>query len=174
MLRTRTALRDALLALLERKPFEQITIRDITSQAGIGYATFFRHYETKGVLLNDLAADQMRELIKLSLPFVHQGSNARPAALVLCRYVDEHHKLWSALLTSGAVAAMREEFIRQAAQAPSKLTKPGFWLPKDLRIVFGVSAMIEILTWWLQTGRNLSVEQVAEILDRLVITPARG
>ena len=42
--RTRTALCGALLSLLEERQFEQVTVRDITARAGIGYAKFFRRY----------------------------------------------------------------------------------------------------------------------------------
>ncbi len=171
MVRSRAALRGALLGLLEQKPFDRITIRAITSKAGTGYATFFRHYETKSALLNDLAADQISTLLQLALP-VLRVSDARPAAIALCRHVDRHRKLWTALLTGGAAGTMREEFIRQASLVPPFLQPPQTWLPDDLKIVFGVCATVEILAWWLQKGRSLTVEQVAEIIDRLVITPA--
>ncbi len=42
----------ALLELLERQPLEAITIREITDAAGVGYATFYRHYATKAALLD--------------------------------------------------------------------------------------------------------------------------
>jgi AcrR family transcriptional regulator len=171
MVRSRAALRAALLTLLEQKSFDQITIREITSEAGTGYATFFRHYETKSALLNDLAEDQISALLQLSLP-VLSVKDARPAAIALCRYVDRHRKLWTALLTGGAAGTMREEFMRQASQTPSLQIPPRAWLPDDLSTIFGVCATVEILAWWLQKGHQFSVEQVAEIIDRLVITPA--
>jgi AcrR family transcriptional regulator len=172
MVRSRAALRAALLELLEQKPFDQITIREITSTAGTGYATFFRHYETKSALLNDLAADQISALLQMCLP-VLRVSDARPAAIALCRHVDKHRKLWTALLTGGAAGTMREEFIRQASRVPPFMRpQPHTWLPDDLRIIFGVCATVEILAWWLQKGRSFTVEQVAEIIDRMVITPA--
>ena len=66
--RTREALRNALLRLLERKPLEQITIREIVAQAKISYVTFFRHHPTKEALLHDIAAEQVRGLTELMLP----------------------------------------------------------------------------------------------------------
>jgi len=170
MVRTRAALRDALLALLEEKPFDQITIRDIAARSGTGYATFFRHHETKAALLHDLVAEQISTLLHLTLPVV-QEINSRAAARTLCVYVDERRKLWSALLTGGAAGTMREEFIRQARQVPAMPSHPDSWLPNDLRVIYGVSAAVEILAWWLQSRSDLSVDKVAEILDRLVIAP---
>jgi AcrR family transcriptional regulator len=167
MVRTRAALRDALLLLLEEKPLDQITIRDITAQSKTGYATFFRHHETKAALLDDLVADQIRDLMQLTLPVLWE-TDTRAAARALCVYVDERRKLWSALLTGGAAGSMREEFIRQARPRPSN---PDSWLPNDLRVIYGVSATVEILAWWLQQRQDFSVDRVAEILDRLVIAP---
>ena len=48
--RTRAALSSALLSLLEEKAFDQITIRDIVGRADIGYATFFRNYDSKAAV----------------------------------------------------------------------------------------------------------------------------
>jgi AcrR family transcriptional regulator len=170
MVRTRAALRDALLALLEEKPFDQISIRDITARSATGYATFFRHYETKAALLNDIATAEISTLIGLSLP-VLWAADTRTAARTLCAYVDARHPLWSALLTGGAAGLMRAEFIRQAGEIPPTETNPNSWLPANLRVIYGVTATVEILAWWLSRRDAYSSEQIAEILDRLVITP---
>jgi len=49
----------------------------IARDAGIGYATFFRHYPTKEALLNDLAADQIRELLTLAFPILYEPTAMR-------------------------------------------------------------------------------------------------
>jgi AcrR family transcriptional regulator len=170
MVRTRAALRDALLALLDIKTFDEISIRDIAARSRTGYATFFRHYETKAALLNDIAAAEIAALIGLCMPILW-SADSRAAARTLCAYVDARHSLWSALLTGGAAGTMRTEFIRQTGQIPPAEAKPDSWLPADLRVVYGVSATVEILAWWLSRRDVYSVGQIAEILDRLVITP---
>src|SRR3974390_644861 len=70
MLRTRKALQTAMLVLLERKQFDQVTIREIAAEAGIGYATFFRHHASKAELLEELAAEQIGKLMALTLPLL--------------------------------------------------------------------------------------------------------
>jgi AcrR family transcriptional regulator len=167
--RTRAALLSALLSLLEEKAFDQITIRDIAGRADIGYATFFRNYDSKGAVLHELAADQIRQLIDLAFPAI-EGNNGRAAALALCTFVDEHRRLWTALLTGGAAGIVREEFIRQGAQVKTMSSRRA-WLPLELANIVGVSATVEILAWWLQRGRGVTVEKMARILDRLVISP---
>ena len=171
--RSRSALRAALLGLLEERSFDQITIRDISGRAGTGYATFFRHYPDKAALLNDLAAAEVGELLKRALPILY-AVDTRASCVSLCTYVDEHRQLWAALLTGGAAGTLREEFVRQsrvaAVEAPPGV-RPGSWLPTDLAVVFGVSAVAEILAWWLRHPRDFTIEGIADILDRLVIAP---
>ena len=52
---TRDALGDALLALMQEKSFESITVQEILDRAGIGRSTFYSHYTDKDDLfLSDL------------------------------------------------------------------------------------------------------------------------
>lgn len=172
MRRTRKALHDAMLVLLERKQFDQVTIREIAAEAGIGYATFFRHHSSKAQLLEEVAAEEIAHLMALTLPLLN-ATDTRVACLALCRYVHQHRALWSALLT-GAGGAMREEFIRLATQNSALLGDPRSWLPVELGAIYGVTATVEILTWWLRGHDEFSVEQIAEIVDRLVVVPTVG
>ena len=84
--KSRAALRSAMLSMLETVPFEQITVRDIAREAEKHYATFFRHYPTKEALLEDLAREEMDQLMALTLPALNSGVN-RTAILSLCGLV---------------------------------------------------------------------------------------
>lgn len=170
-MRSRAKLRETLVRLIEEKPFEQVTIREITGQAKIGYATFFRHFPSKEALLNDLAADQISELTAMTLPML--GTDGpKVTSRALCAYVWEHRKIWAALLTGGAAGTLKLEFIRQMRQLAMAQTQFESWLPGDLRVAFAVAATLEILAWWLEERQPASVEQIADILDRLVVTPS--
>lgn len=169
--RSRAALRNALLSLLQSQPYDQVTIREITARAETGYATFFRHYPDKQALLDDLASNEIRDLLNRTVPILF-AVDTRAACVALCNYINERRRLWASLLTGGAAGVMREEFVRQArALAVPDQVPPGSWLPTDLSVVFGVSGMIEILAWWLREENEYPVERVAEILDRLVVAP---
>jgi AcrR family transcriptional regulator len=171
IVRSREALRSGLLSLLEKKQFEQITIRDIAAQAKVGYATFFRHHPSKEDLLSEIATEEIQQLMSLTLPLL-DARDTRVSCLALCNYVEQHRLLWSVLLAGGAAAALRAELIRLAKQWAPKV-RTSHWIPVELGTVYGVAAAIEILSWWLhQPAGEYSAEQVAEFLDRLVVAPA--
>jgi len=167
-LRTRRALHRAMLALLERKPFEQITVRDISAAAGIGYATFFRHHASKADLLNEIAAEQVVTVMALLMPAL-EGVDFRSASLLLCQCISRQRAVWTSLLTGAAAGALRQEFVR-LAQNHSQVRRSD-WLPVDLGALHGVNATMEILAWWLRHPDRQRAEQVAQILDHLVVRP---
>jgi AcrR family transcriptional regulator len=168
--RTRSTLLEALLHLLETRPFDQITIREIAKEAGIGYATFFRHYPSKEALLHDLAAGEIAALLEHSLPVLF-AVDTRRSCMALFSYVDERRALWSALLTGGAAALLKAEFTAQAKQLAEASGAVGGWLPDELKVVFSTSASVEIIAWWLHQDPDFGIERIAEILDRLVVAP---
>ena len=168
--RTRAALRRALLELLERKPLDRITIRDIAAEAGIGYTTFFRHHPTKEALLNDVAAKQIKHLISLTLPAAETG-DTHTASTALSSYVDQHRALWSTLLTGGAAAILREQFMKQSRPLAASRAMPGHWVPAEVAMLLVISGTLELLTWWLSQKRPISVQKFADLHDRLVVSP---
>jgi AcrR family transcriptional regulator len=60
--RTRNALREALLSLIEEQDYSTITVEEITARANIGRTTFYLHYRDKEDLLLEELADLMQEL----------------------------------------------------------------------------------------------------------------
>lgn len=166
-LRSAQALREALLALLERKPFEQITIRDICAEAEVSYATYFRHHPTKDSLLEDIATDQIRRLSDLTLA-VRGASDFHAGFRALCVYIDEHRALWSTLLNGGAGAAMRAEWVRVSQRVAASEPQVKGWLTQELGTICAATLIAETLAWWLgQPHGAHSIDEVASILLRL-------
>jgi AcrR family transcriptional regulator len=172
-LRSRGALKGALLELLEERPFDNLSIREISARAGTGYATFFRNYPDKEALLADVASEEIASLLAMTQPIFHAESSAETTQ-ALCQYIDAHRKLWSALLTGGAAGILRAEFIRQARELARAMPQPESWLPADLAVVYGTGATIDLLAWWLRQERQYPAARIAEILDRLIIAPLVG
>jgi AcrR family transcriptional regulator len=167
-LRSRDALKEALLRLIGRKSFEQISIRDITDEAAVSYPTFFRRYVTKEELLEDIAAQEIRDLLALTSSLLNQ-EGLDPSLRLLCTFVKGHRKLWTTLLTTGASSIMREEFIRIAKDIARIRPRSNPWLPTELAAAFVVSGIFEILAWWLRQPENYPIENVVAILDVLVV-----
>jgi AcrR family transcriptional regulator len=168
--RSKNALRHSLQKLLTQKPLEQISIRDITADANVGYTTFFRHYPGKEALLADLAKDEMDRIMDIAAP-LFDPDNTRVATLAFCKYVDDNRALWAALLTGGAAGSMRETLTRRAHAIADEYRKPVRWLPQDLGTLIAVSLMVEVLVWWLRQKQPMPPRDMAKILNKALIYP---
>lgn len=171
MRRSRSAIHSALLCLIEMKPYESISVREIAAEAGVSFPTFYRQFSSKQALLDDIAVAEIDALLAVTTPLLSRR-DARPAALAICRFVLERKVLWRTLLTTGATAALRETFIvRSRAIALSReLRNPE--LPTDLMSALIASGLVEVLAWWLRNLQDYPLEVVAELLETLVLWPS--
>jgi AcrR family transcriptional regulator len=92
--RTRQLLQEALRKLLEQKPFDDITIQDITETATLNRATFYAHYPDKFALLGELIRVTFLQLLhQRNVSFDGTCSSAFKAIiLALCDYLLDVQK----------------------------------------------------------------------------------
>lgn len=166
-LRSRDALYAAFLKLLQRKNLEQISIREIAAAANVGHATFYRHYPSKEALLNDLAADEIRRLVNLTLPVMQQSTRA--ACEALCSHVSAHKKLWTTLLTGGASSAVKVELLAISRNIASDIAGSSL-SPEtaELKTILSVNSITETLAWWLRQRKPATPGHVARILEQII------
>jgi AcrR family transcriptional regulator len=169
-LRSRELLRAALLRLVENHLFEKITLRDITTEAGVSYPTFFNHYDSKEDLFQDIARSEIIDLLA-AFREGRLSSNWRPG-VGMCAYIVARRSLWHTLLTAGASDAMRSEFIRHGRDLAGDRPALGHGAPMD--VVSGViaSGAFEIISWWLAQDADYPVDRVSTMLETIVIEPA--
>lgn len=170
--RSRKALRTAMLELTSERPFDEISVGEISRTAGVGYATFFRHYTDKAALFADAAEELISAMILRLAPLI-RAADSRSTALTLCRFVEDRRPLCVALLVGGARNAVREEILSRAIrQVDMSETAKGSWLPESLGPIYLVTSVLTIIGWWLEQGRDRSAEEMSVIIDQLVLTPA--
>ncbi len=161
------ALQQALLDLLDDRPFDQIAIKDITEAAGLSYPTFFRRFASKDELLEQIAAGEVRQLLKLGESAL--ATRDPTSSAKMCEYVQARRKLWTTLLTGGASSAMRAEFMRIAREIAHSRPQANPWLPIDLAVPFVTNGIFEILAWWMRQPEDYPVKHVIGLFNALVV-----
>jgi AcrR family transcriptional regulator len=176
--RTRKLLRDALIALAAERGFEEVTVGDIVGRAQINRATFYRHYQDKYALVEEIfqeAIDQLRRDLK---PPSEGSLNAAlqdpPQRLVrLFEHFAEHKHLYRTLLggkgSSWFTAKMRSqmtEFMEQREQLLHQLQgkKPDtaeIGIPKLVGLTLASNLLLSTIIWWLENGQEYSPKQMA-------------
>ncbi|MCD8048513.1 MAG: TetR/AcrR family transcriptional regulator [Clostridia bacterium] len=61
---TKKAIKDAFMKLLDEKPFEAITVKDIAAECGINRNTFYYNYKDIYALTDDILQEEIRAVAK--------------------------------------------------------------------------------------------------------------
>lgn len=170
VVRSREALRQALLALIGEKPFDQLSVREIAARAGVTFPTFYRHFSTKEELLSAIATDEVRQLLAIMTDHLDQR-DAYVSSLAVCAHVDDRRELWKILLTTGATGAMREEFLKTSREISAQKGRINPDVPAELIAPILVAGMFETLSWWLRQPEGYSVKRIARFMEKIVLEP---
>ena len=171
VVRTREALRQAMVDLAAECALDAITVRAIAARAGVGYATFFRHYADKEALLADVADTLTKAFLAQVRPLLLQ-KDRRGAARTLCAFVEDHLPIHQALIAGGAGETVRAVMLRQTLETVGSARPSAARGPLDELLLFHLtSSILNLLAWWLQNLDSVDAETMAEIIERAVLTP---
>lgn len=172
VLRTRTALADALVALIRRKDYAAITVEDILAEADVGRATFYAHFTSKDDLLKR-SLDRLRQLLLAAM------DPARPShfppqpgwspSRALFEHVAQFADIRSALAGGPGAAILRGAINDVVASVLRETMPPGpvDGLPRELAILHVVSTLETVLRWWLEHRRDLTPREADALFRRL-------
>src|SRR5512135_3076549 len=96
--RTRQLLSEALIALMQEKRYEAITVQDIIDRADVGRSTFYAHYRDK----DDLFATAFQVVMDKLLGCLEDDDDTDKIipSLQLFRHFQKNHHLYWALARS--------------------------------------------------------------------------
>jgi len=177
--RTKLAIRDALVALIQEKGFNALTVSDLTSRANLNRGTFYLHYKDKFDLLDQTEADIIRDVENIvlqanSLNFADFNSTDNPLPIVVAifEYMQENAALMHAVLgLEGDFAFLTR--MRQTVEKNLKLgflaglKAQNFLVPSEYLITYLLSAHFGVIQLWLQNGCQESPQEMAVILSKL-------
>jgi len=171
--RTRDALGDALVALMQEKPFETITVQDVLDRAHVSRSTFYSHYSDKDdLLMSD--AEEFFELISMSLSVHGDKSDRVFPVKEFFAHLSDVQPFFKALVKSGKfqenMELARGHFARGIERRLSELPRgraiPASQLPA---IAFThAGALLSLLTWWLDRGMREQPAEMDELFHRMV------
>lgn len=171
--RTRDALGDALIELMQQKPFDTITVQDVLDRAHISRSTFYSHYSDKDdLLMSD--AEEFFEALSMALSAHGDKSDRVFPVQEFFTHLSDVQPFYKALVKSGRfqenMDLARGHFARGIERRLSELPR-GRSIPKnDLSAIAftHAGALLSLLTWWLDRGMRETPAQMDELFHRMV------
>src|ERR1700757_3299025 len=168
VLRSRQMLMEALLRLLTRKEFNDISIQEIADEATLNRATFYLHYPDKNALLQSMTATRFRDLIaRRGLSFTNCDGALRAIALGVCDYLAETTGCPSQLAKmplEGSIIPVVESMFQEGAAHHA--TAPG--VDRNMLATTAAWAIFGAARRWYQTPDRIPAEEMAAKIEAMV------
>jgi AcrR family transcriptional regulator len=171
--RTRDALGDALIALMQEKPFDTITVQEVLDRAHVSRSTFYSHYSDKDdLLMSD--AEEFFEALSMALSAHGDKSDRVFPVQEFFTHLADVQPFYKALVKSGKFQENMElahgHFARGIERRLSELPRARSIPAKELpAIAFThAGALLSLLAWWLDRGMREPPEQMDELFHRMV------
>jgi len=177
----RDRLAQAAFELFSERGYEQTTVDDITERAGLGRATFFRHYPSKEDVIfpdHDRLIEQVRDRLRSSSHATALAAVSDAVRLVLLHYLDEGDLARRRYALTSSVPALRDREIVSVARY-QRLFREFItdWmadradysaLRAELMAAAVVSAHNHVLRRWLRGESPDPVREVDEALRQVI------
>ena len=171
--RTRDALGDALVALMQEKPFETITVQDVLDRAQVSRSTFYAHYSDKDdLLMSD--AEEFFESISMALSVHGDKSDRVFPVREFFVHLSDVQPFFKALVKSGKyqenMELARGHFARGIERRLSELPRGKSIPPNQLSAIAftHAGALLSLLTWWLDRGMRESPAEMDALFHRMI------
>ena len=176
---TATKMDLALISLLEKKPFEYITVSDICKMAGVNRSTFYLHYETVGDLLNETT----RYLLDGFLSYFSTEAKGVALNILNCElselvficdryltpyltYIRDHKEVFKVALEQNRVLGFEDVYRRMFENIFNPILER-FRYPSDVRqyvMMYYLNGINAIIVEWLKNGCDKSTDEISKIV----------
>ena len=184
IIRTKEAIRNALVELIDEKGFEAITVKDITTRARINRGTFYAHYQDKFDLMTKCEDEIMLEMSRIAkqtfpglIATLETNSSTEipfPFAVSIFEYINENSGFMKAVLGPKGDLSFQtrlKNFMWKTLgnDANALIKEENLRIPGQYLFSYVASAHIGIIQQWLSSGRKESPQEMAEILSTITI-----
>lgn len=174
----------AFLALLEKKDFAYITVKEICEVAGVNRSTFYLHYETVG----DLLSESIEYMNQQFLAYMQRDNEAFIAKIRSCpirelylvtpeylrpylSYIKEHQRLFCTALQNAAVLRLEDKYAGLSQHVLLPILER-YRVPEQDRtyiMAFYIHGIMAIITEWLKNDCIDPIEQIIAVIQKCVM-----
>jgi AcrR family transcriptional regulator len=173
--RTHERLGSALVALIQEKPIDDVTVQEVLDRASVGRSTFYLHFRDK----NDLLLSQLEkflEMMSTALSTRKEESHRVVPVAEMFEHIGSQKKMYRALADSGRLNDFFDlaqgyfsRGIERRLVESGRLSKlPQRELAARASALAG--SLLSLLRWWLDRGTKEPPQAMDELFHRMVWT----
>ncbi|WP_211749265.1 TetR/AcrR family transcriptional regulator [Paenibacillus sp. Marseille-Q4541] len=176
IIKSKDALHDALLHLMQQKEFKEISITDIVKQANLNRGTFYKHYQYKEDLLEEIIDDVISDLIfSYREPYQNMEhfsiSNLTSAAIKVFDHVYNHSNFYELIVKNNKFSGGQTKIctaLKNLVLENSEEHQPNTEINRDLQASYVAYAIFGMIVEWINHDFTYSPSYMAEQLLAMI------
>lgn len=175
--RTHKLLVEAMFSLLEKKRFDDISVRELCDQAMVHKATFYKHFEDKYHFFEFCIETELEKLVP-SLEGDINSLNRKEYFMSIINkvldFLDANRKMVKLTIEATNSNTLTDAIHKAiSAEIYGKLTESeragiSYRVPVKMLGEYYAGALIALAKWWIMSSTKISKEEVAGYVDILV------
>lgn len=170
--RTKTALREALLTLIQERGYDAITTQEIVDRANVGRSTFYAHYADKEDLLLE-NMQQLADYLRARTSVTQSAEEKTPLsfALPMLEHMAEVREMFVSILGATGSRVVQQMFHDTLCTLISEALPPdgvSDTVPQTVLIEFLASGFMATAKWWVVSSPDKSVTEIHQVFQALV------
>ena len=175
---TSKLMNEALLSLLEKKPFDFITVTDITKKAGVNRSTFYLHYDNVYELLEETIENLNKKFLQSfdsNLPI--KINSKSDAFLLTTKYLTPYLQFVKENKTAIKIAHKNPKVFNNETAYKSLYEK--IFIPaisqflsdekdKIYQLEFYTQGVVAIINKWLELDCNVEIDELISIIRKCI------
>ncbi len=171
VLKTRKAIKDAFLTLIQTKGYDRITIQDIADEAMINRNTFYLHYVDKFDLMENLCKDSIDQLnvcINLEINDIDEISEGLFTSILMetFKVIEADIEFFKVMLSENGYP----NFANHLKEALKNLMLAGLEkytseYKMDVALEYMISGLVGAICMWISHSEELQITEVIEQLS---------
>lgn len=172
VIKTRKAIANSFLNLLDEKDFDKITVQDISSAAMINRNTFYLHYTDKYDLMEQLCNENI-ERINVPLNFNKGRKNNDPFITSLnnlFRTLEENIVFFKAVLKINKIDFIESLKGTLKVLFINNYEIQGKTVEQEINLEYILSGLVGVISLWINNHENVPVSTIVNQLNDIYLT----
>jgi|SRR5579872_3636111 len=171
--RTHERLGSALVALIQEKSIDDVTVQEVLDRASVGRSTFYLHFRDKDdLLLSQL--EKFLEMMSTTLSIRKEKSHRVVPVAEMFEHIGSQNKMYRALADCGRLNDFFDLAQGYFARGIERRLVESERLPKlpqrelAARASALAGSLLSLLRWWLDRGAKETPRAMDELFHRMV------
>lgn len=180
VVRTKTAIREALKTLLTQKRMEEITVTELACLAGVNRKTFYNYYSGVYSVMDEIEdeiAGNFRKAFE-NVNFQTVIRNPDEAFHRLDVWIMSDEKFYEKVMTLESQYSLRQKIMDSLKETMWKSLSPHFrddqQLALEVAIEYGISGILEVYRKWFLCGKKTDLATITDDIRMVTLDGILG